>query len=582
MIVVDPITTELIRGALTYSSEEMGVALRNSAYSPNIRERMDHSCSIFDSKMRLIAQAEHIPVHLGSMPLAVRKTLKVYGDPLVQGDMILVNDPSIAETHLPDLTLIKPVFFNDKVVSYVANKAHHSDIGGTSPGSMPSDSTELRDEGLIIPPIRLVESGKIVDDVLSWIIRHVRNPKTTIGDLKAQVAANNMGGQRVIEVVEKYGVAVFDDAVEEVMLISERRLRKRIKDMPDGEFEAEDYLEDTGTSGKPVKIKVKLAKSADNISIDYTGTEKQVKGPVNAPFGVTVAGVYYTVKCVTDPSIPTNDGFSRPIEIYAPVGTLLNPIFPAPVAAGNVETSQRNVDTLLKAFARMIPERICAAGQGTMNNVTVGGEEHNRGRWSFYETVGGGMGGALGVDGADGVQVHMTNTMNTPIETVETSYPIRLMKYELRTDSGGPGEWRGGTGIERTWTLLSDNASVSILAERNRIPPWGLDGGKPGGLGEYLLQSPDGREKRLKSKTSFQMKKGEQLVIRTPGGGGHGDPFDRNPQLVLKDVLDGLVSVEAAEREYGVKIDRRKKEILWNLTRKLRVSKISRRRCDMS
>jgi N-methylhydantoinase B len=567
-MVVDPITTELIRGALTYSSEEMGIALRNSAYSPNIRERMDHSCSIFDSKKRLIAQAEHIPVHLGSLPLAVKKTLEVYKGSMGQGDMILVNDPSIAGTHLPDLTLIKAVFFDNELVGYVANKAHHSDIGGRSPGSMPSDSKELAEEGLIIPPVKLVESGRIADEVLTWIMGHVRTPKTTMGDLKAQVAANNMGERRAIEVVERYGVEVFEDAVDEVMSISERRLRKRIMEIPDYESEAEDYLEGSGTSNKPVKIKVKITKSADKIRIDYSGTDNQVKGPVNAPFGVTVAGVYYTVKCITDPTIPTNDGFSRPIEIFAPLGTVLNPVFPAPVAAGNVETSQRNVDALLKAFSKMIPERICAASQGTMNNVTVGGEEERRGRWSFYETIGGGMGATLGADGADGVQVHMTNTMNTPIETIEASYPIRLIRYGLRTDSGGPGKWRGGSGIERTWTLLADNASVSILAERNKIPPWGLNGGKPGALGEYLLRSSNGVERRLDSKTSFQMKKGDTLIIRTPGGGGYGNPHDRNPQLVLKEVLDGLVSIDAAKLEYGVQIDKKKREIDWNQTRR--------------
>jgi N-methylhydantoinase B len=340
--------------------------------------------------------------------------------------------------------------------------------------------------------------------------------------------------------------------------------------MPDGEFESEDELEDTGTSSEPVRIKVKITKSADNISIDYTGTDKQVKGPVNAPFGVTVAGVYYTVRCVTDPAIPTNEGFSRPIEISAPTGTLLNPVFPAPVAAGNVETSQRNVDALLKAFAKMIPERICAAGQGTMNNVTVGGEEPALGRWSFYETIGGGMGAATAVDGADGVQVHMTNTMNTPIETIENSYPIRLIKYGLRTDSGGPGKWRGGVGIERTWILIGDKASLSVLAERNKIPPWGLEGGKPGGLGEYVLMSQDGKKKRLPSKSSSQMRSGDTLFIKTPGGGGYGNPLDRDPQLVMKDVLDGLVSVEAARREYGVAIDPKNIKIDWDMTQRLR------------
>jgi N-methylhydantoinase B len=570
-LAVSPITTELIRGALTYASEEMGIALRNSSYSPNIRERMDHSCSIFDSKKRLVAQAEHIPVHLGSLPFAVNATLKSFKETLEEGDAVLVNDPSLAGTHLPDLTLIKPIFYMAKLIGYVANKAHHSDIGGKSPGSMPSDSTDLREEGLVIEPVKLVRSGSIDDDVIDMITSSVRTPKVTIGDLKAQIAANNMGERRVIEVIEVYGVEVVQEAVDKAMNISEKRLRKALAEIPNGEFEAEDYLEDTGINDKPVEIKVKITKSNDSIKMDYSGTDEQVKAPLNAPLGVTIAGVYYTVKCITDPTIPTNDGFSRPIEIFAPRGSLLNPVFPAPVAGGNVETSQRNVDTLLKAFAQIIPERVCAAGQGTMNNVTVGGESTS-GRWSFYETIGGGMGASSETDGADGVHVHMTNTMNTPIETIETSYPIRLIKYELRADSGGPGKRRGGVGIERSWVILAESATVSILAERNKIPPWGLNEGKQGALGEFLLVNSTGTQIRLGSKSSFRMMKGDILIIRTPGGGGFGNPCQRNPQLVLRDVLNGFVSIEAAKREYGVAVDLRRKEIDLELTERLRRS----------
>jgi N-methylhydantoinase B len=567
---VSPITTELIRAALTYASEEMGIALRNSSYSPNIRERMDHSCSIFDVRRRLLAQAEHIPVHLGSLPFAVHSTLESFKETLVEGDDILVNDPALAGTHLPDLTLIKPVFYKGKPAGYVANKAHHSDIGGKSPGSMPSDSTELREEGLIIEPVKLIRSGIVDNDVIDMITSNVRTPKTTIGDLKAQIAANKTGERRLIEVIERYGADVVEEAVDSAMTISEKRLRKSLEEMPEGEFEAEDYIEDAGIIDEQSRIRVKITKNADSIKIDYTGTDGQVKAPINAPLGVTMAGVYYTIKCVTDPTIPTNDGFSRPIEIYAPKGSLLNPIFPAPVAGGNVETSQRNVDTLLKAFSKMIPEKICAAAQGTMNNITVGGEEQIGGRWSFYETIGGGMGASSEVDGADGVHVHMTNTMNTPMETIESSYPLRLIKYELREDSGGPGKKRGGVGIERSWILLGENATVSILAERNKIAPWGLRGGREAAKGEFFLLSSDGTKRKIGSKSTFELKKGEALIIRTPGGGGYGDPRERDPDAVLRDVLNGLVSVEAADREYGVAINIEKKSISWNLTRKLR------------
>jgi N-methylhydantoinase B len=547
----------------------MGIALRNSSYSPNIRERMDHSCSIFDSRRRLVAQAEHIPVHLGSLPFAVHSTLENFKETLEEGDDILVNDPSLAGTHLPDLTLIKPVFYKGSLVGYVANKAHHSDIGGKSPGSMSSDSTDLREEGLIIEPVKLVRSGVIDNGIINMITSNVRTPKITIGDLKAQIAANKTGERRVIEVIERYGADAVVEAVDSAMAISERRLRKSLEAMPEGEFEAEEYIEDTGIIDEPTKIRVKITKNRDTIKMDYTGTDEQVKAPINAPLGVTIAGVYYTIKCVTDPTIPTNEGFSRPLEIYAPKGSLLNPVFPAPVAGGNVETSQRNVDTLLKAFSRIIPEKICAAGQGTMNNVTVGGEQIG-GRWSFYETIGGGMGASSGVDGADGVHVHMTNTMNTPIETIESTYPLRLIKYELREDSGGPGKKRGGVGIERSWVLMGENATVSILAERNKIPPWGLSGGREAAKGEFFLMSSDGTKRKISSKSNFQIKKGETLIIRTPGGGGYGDPWERDPNAVLRDVLNELVSVEAAEREYGVSIDIEKKSINWKLTHRFR------------
>jgi N-methylhydantoinase B len=570
---VGPITTELIRAALTYASEEMGIALRNSSYSPNIRERMDHSCSIFDSKRRLVAQAEHIPVHLGSLPFAVNSTLEHFSETLEEGDDVLVNDPSLAGTHLPDLTLIKPVFYEGRLSGYVANKAHHSDIGGKSPGSMPSDSTDLHEEGLIIEPVKLVRSGAVDNEVLNMITRNVRTPKITIGDLKAQIAANNTGERRLIEVIERYGADVVQGAVGNAMAISEKRLRKSLEEMLDGEFQAEDYLEDTGITDKPCRIKVKITKIGGSIKMDYTGTDEQVKAPVNAPLGVTVAGVYYTIKCVTDPTIPNNEGFSRPIEIYAPKGSLLNPVFPAPVAGGNVETSQRNVDTLLKAFSQIIPEKVPAAGQGTMNNITVGGEIPTSGHWSFYETIGGGMGASSEVDGADGVHVHMTNTMNTPIETIEVSYPLRLIKYELREDSGGAGKKRGGVGIERSWVLLEDSATVSILAERNKIAPWGLQGGREAAKGEFSLIGTNGTKRRVNSKSTLKIQKGDILVIRTPGGGGYGDPLERDPDAVLRDVMNELVSVEAAEREYGVAIDIKQRKINWNLTYKLRQSR---------
>jgi len=553
---LNPITVEVIKGALTYAAEEMGIVLRNSAYSPNIKERMDFSCTLFDHKKRLTAQAEHIPVHLGSMQLAVQKGLKKFDGKLEDGDMILFNDPYISGTHLPDITLICPIFYENEIVAYSANKAHHSDMGGKAPGSMAGDATEIYQEGIIIPPVKFVK-GKVIDkEIANILLSNVRTPEIRIADLRAQMAANLLGKQRVLELVDKYGVETLHKAMEEFMNYSERRMRIEISKMPKGSCSAEDYLENTGTSNKKVKIKVTITVKKRQLFIDYTGTSKQVEGPVNAVLGVTLSGIYYVLKCLTDPSIPMNDGCYRPIEIYAPEGTLVNPTPPAPVAGGNVETSQRNVDALLKAFAKILPEKVCAACQGTMNNIAVGGINPESGKhWTFYETIAGGFGGRKGIDGVDAVHSHMTNTMNTPIEAIETIYPIRFLKYELRKDSGGPGKWRGGVGLERSWMLLAPSATLSVLAERTETSPWGLYGGKPGAKGEYYIIKPNGKRIKLKSKCTVKIEKGDIFLVKTPGGGGYGNPLERNSELVRRDVLNGLVSPESAKKDYGVVVN---------------------------
>lgn len=555
---IDPITIEIIKGSLIYASEEMGIALRNAAYSPNIRERMDHSCAIFDYKRRLIAQAEHIPVHLGSMGWAVREGTRLFRGELNDQDMILLNDPYISGTHLPDITLICPVFYKGNIIGYIANKAHHSDVGGKAPGSMAGNATEIFQEGLIIPPVKFVEGGEIVHDLANIIINNVRTPKVRMGDLRAQIAGNTIGRRRILELVERYGLTKFREACEEILNYSDKMMRMEFEKMPEGCYEAEDYLENTGVSNQPVKIKVAITIEGDHIKIDYSGTDPQVEGPVNAVWGVTLSGVYYTLRCVTDPSIPMNDGCHRSVKVYAPQGTVLNPVHPAPVAGGNVETSQRNVDVLLKSFAQAIPNKVCAACQGTMNNVSMGGFDPKTGRyWSFYETIAGGMGGRLTMDGIDGIHTHMTNTMNTPIEVVEKEFPIFFLKYELRNDSGGAGEWRGGTGVERSWMLLTQSATLSILAERTKIAPWGLYQGKNGSLGIYMIKKKNGSSVKLESKCTININKGDILTVKTPGGGGYGNPFNRKKDLVLKDVLEDKVSIESAYLNYGVVVSKK-------------------------
>jgi len=568
---VDPVTVEVVKGALIYAAEEMGIALKKSAYSPNIKERMDHSCAIFDSEKRTVAQAEHIPVHLGSMAFAVRTGLEHYRKRLEEGDMLLLNDPYISGTHLPDITLIAPAYYEGRLIAYLANKAHHSDVGGKAPGSLSGDATELFQEGIIIPPVRFVKGGEIDEELSELILSNVRTPEVRMGDMRAQIAANTLGIRRVIDLVKEHGVEQLQAAMEEIMNYSETRMKTEIDKMPEGTYEAEDFLEDTGVGEDPAKVKVSITIKGEEIIFDYTGTDRQVEGPVNAPLGVTLSGIYYTLISVTDPTIPINDGCYRSVKVTVPEGCLLNPVKPAPVAGGNVETSQRNVDVLLKAFAQIVPEKVCAAGQGTMNNVSMGGIDPRTGRpWAFYETIAGGYGGRQGFDGVDGVHVHMTNTMNTPIEAMELDYPIRFLTYHLRPDSGGPGKWRGGCGLERSWMLLAPSATLSILAERNKIQPWGLFGGKSGALGEYLLQKRNGTVVKLKSKCTVKMTEGEVLIIRTPGGGGYGDPYKRDPNLVLQDVINGLVSSEAAKRDYGVVIDEEYVVIDLNSTEDLR------------
>ena len=570
----DLITVEVIKGALTYAAEEMGITLRNSAYSPNIKERMDFSCTIFDRKKRLAAQAEHIPVHLGSMQLAVQKGLEKFNGKLEDGDMILFNDPYISGTHLPDITLICPIFYKGKIIAYSVNKAHHSDVGGKAPGSMAGDATEIYQEGIIVPPVKFVKRKAIDEEIAGILLNNVRTPEVRLGDLRAQIAANLLGKKRVLELANRYGVKTFHNAVEEILNYSERRMQIEINKMPRGSYSAEDYLENTGTSNRKIKIKVTITIKKNQLLIDYTGTDKQVNGPVNAVMGVTFSGVYYVLKCLTDPAIPMNDGCYRPVTIHVPKGSLMNPTPPAPVAGGNVETSQRNVDVLLKAFAQILPERVCAACQGTMNNIAVGGTNFESGiPWTFYETVAGGFGGRKGIDGVDAVHTHMTNTMNTPIEAIETLYPIRFLKYELRRDSGGPGKWRGGVGLERSWMLLTSSATLSVLAERTKTSPWGLYGGKPGAKGEYYIIKRNGKRIKLKSKCTVKIEKGDIFVVRTPGGGGYGNPLERNPELVHQDILEGLVSLEEAEKSYGVIINTKTLEIDWKATEQARLKR---------
>lgn len=518
----DPIKLEIFKSLFSSIAEEMGVALRRTAFSPNIKERRDYSCAIFDGKGNLVAQGDHMPVHLGSMPMSVRKAVEAVA--IERGDVVVLNDPYEGGTHLPDVTMVSALYvegYRGGPLFYVANRAHHADIGGMSAGSMPL-STEIFQEGIRIPPIKLYEAGRLNRSAMRLILANVRTPAEREGDLTAQLAANRTGEKRLLEMVDKYGVEEVVYYMSELQKYAERMVRRRLESMPDGEYSAVDYLDDDGVSDEPVKIQVSIKISGDSATVDFTGSSSQTKGNVNAVYAITLSAVYYVFRAIAASDIPANAGILAPIAVIAPEGTVVNARFPAPVAAGNVETSQRLVDVLLKALAPALPEIIPAASSGTMNNLTFGGiDPRNNAPFAYYETIAGGMGAGPQGDGDNGVHTHMTNSLNTPVEALEYAMPIMVRRYSLRAGSGGKGRHRGGDGIVREIQFLTD-AEVSILSERRKFAPYGLSGGEPGERGENRLISAGG-EKILPGKVNLRVKKGDIISIRTPGGGGWGN-----------------------------------------------------------
>jgi len=545
---VNPITAAIIASSLTYASEEMGIAIRNASYSPNIKERLDHSCAIFDRQARLIAQAEHIPVHLGSLPWGLRRTLAWLaerGAELAPGDQWVVNDPFLAGTHLNDVTVIRPIFFAGELLAYAVNKAHHADVGGAVPGSMPPDARDLFAEGFIAPPLRLVANGELVRDTVELFCANSRTPKARAGDLRAQAAGNLTGERRVLELLGRYGTGAFEEAADRALHASETRTRAALRDLPDGEAVASDVLEDM-TGAPSIELRVRVTKTGDRVRLDYAGTAAQVAAPLNAVFGVTLSGIYYVLRALTDPTIPMNEGVFRPIEVDVPAGTILNPHRPAPVSGGNVETSMRNADLLLLAFGMIAPGRVPAQSGGSMNNVMMGGIDRGV-PWSFYETNGCGMGARPHADGIDGIHAHMTNTLNTPIEAIERDFPLRIVRYEFAEDSAGAGRYRGGTGLIRSFQLTRGTATLSLLAERHRVAPRGAHGGADGATGSHSLDR-DGVKTELPAKTTLTLEPGDVVEVRTAGGGGYGPSAERTEAARARDVHDGLSNPEFAGR----------------------------------
>ncbi|HXL81187.1 MAG TPA: hydantoinase B/oxoprolinase family protein [Pyrinomonadaceae bacterium] len=542
----DPTTLEIYRALYTSVAEEMGIALRRTAFSPNIKERRDYSCAVFDARGRVIAQGDHMPVHLGSMPMAVASVLKAIE--LRPGDVVALNDPFAGGTHLPDVTLLMPVVSSQlSVVSgkpgakkkgsdrekrqlttnnepltlfYVANRAHHADIGGATPGSM-GLATDIYGEGLSIPPVRLVKNGALDEDIMRLILANVRSHSERRGDFQAQIGSLKTGATRLLEIVERRGQREAADYANHLIEYSARLMRHAIATIPDGNYEAVDALDDDGVSDAPVPIQVRISITGSRARVDFSGSAPQVAGPVNAVEAITVSAVSYVFRCLLGDDVPASAGLMQPIEVIAPKGTVVNAIHPAAVAGGNVETSQRIVDVLFKALARGLPDKIPAASQGTMNNLTIGGIDPRSGNeFSYYETVAGGMGARPDHAGLSAVHTHMTNSLNTPAEALEYAYPLRVREYRIRKGSGGKGKRRGGDGVIREIETLAE-ARMSLLADRRRNAPYGLHGGEDGKPGSAAIVS-DGKARKIGSKGSWELTAGDRVRIETPGGGGWG------------------------------------------------------------
>ncbi len=523
----DPIELAIFKSATRSVAEEMGAALRRTAFSPNIKERRDYSCAVFDSSGQAIAMGDHMPVHLGSMPMSVRAAVDTLT--LEPGDIAILNDPFAGGTHLPDITMVLPVFpdADTTPVFYVASRAHHADVGGKYPGSMGLCRT-IDEEGLRIPPTKLVRGGVTAESVLKMILDNVRTPEEREGDLKAQIGACRVGETRLREMVMRRGREKTQALCADLLDYSERLMRAELAQMSSAKFSAEDFLDNDGFNDEPVRVCVSIEFNprAASAHVDFSGSSPQVESSMNAVFAITYSAVYYVFRCLLPGDAPANAGLTRPISVHAPETSIVNASYPAAVAAGNVETSQRIVDVLLRALAKAIPARIPAASSGTMSNLTIGGIDPRTQRpFAYYETIAGGMGARPTSDGISGVHTHMTNSLNTPIEALEYAYPFRVRRYSYRANSGGRGKFRGGDGLIREIELLAD-AQVTLLSDRRKFAPYGLAGGGPGEPGHAKHTS--GRKVTvIPAKSSLQAKKRDIIRIETPGGGGWG-PVNNN------------------------------------------------------
>lgn len=565
----DPIRFEVIRNALTAATEEMAITLRRSAYSTNIKTRGDFSCACFDRDLRVTAQAFTQPVHLGSFVELVPRSIRAFGpERLRPGDMLITNDPYTGGSHLNDVTVIAPVFYEDELFGYVANLAHHVDVGGGSPASIGA-FREVYQEGVIIPPIKLVAGGEIVDDAFRFLLAQIRSKHETAGDFRAQIAANITGERRLRDLLDNLGFDEVYRYIDVLIDYTRRRTELEIGKLPRGTWSAEGQVDTDGFSDEPVELRATLTINEAGILFDMTGCDPQRRAPVNSTYSQTFSGCAYVLKCLIDQDVPTNQGFYDYVRLHAPLGSVVNPRPPAPVVGG-WETQTRLIDVMLKAMSPIMAEQVPAGTKAMMCQAGFGAIDPATNKYTcFYEALAGGYGGRFGKDGPDAVQAHGQNTENAPIEEIEANYPVRVTRYELIPDSGGPGRWRGGLGLRRDYSFPDNAATFSILADRDREGPWGLFGGQPGDRARYLL-NPEGEARQLGSKSVIELQPGDVVSFQTCGGGGYGPPDERDPERVLVDVQEGKVGFAQASEVYKVAIDAVSMTVIAEETARLR------------
>jgi N-methylhydantoinase B len=546
----DPATFEVVKNSLQKAAEEMKIVLAKTAYSPVLKVAGDYSCGIFDAKGDMVAQGPDLPIHLGSMPDAVRAVIQAFGDDIHEGDVFIHNDPYFGGSHLPDVNVVAPAFHGDQLLGFGCVRAHWPDIGSATPGSYGA-VTEIYGEGLRLPPVRLYAQGKLDRNVETIIRANVRTPDERWGDLSAQIASNRRASKRLYDLAEKYGPERLTGIMQEVLDYSERMMRTLLKKLPDGEGSFNDFCDGDGIieqgeeEDATFTICMKIAKYGDTIKVDFDGTDPAVSGPMNAPLSVTASGVYCSLKMIVDPDglIPANSGAWRPIIVSAPKGSVVNATFPSPVVYANHEMSHRVADMTFGALAEIMPDRVMACSQGTSAIMTFGGIDYRTGnRYVSYESVKGGFGARPNKDGINALSSGIANTMNTPIEALEMSFPLRVDCYEVIPNSGGQGKYRGGLGTRRAWTVLEKTARATVCMERTKSAPFGISGGGSGSLGKAILKLPDGTEQNLPSKGAFDVPAGGQVILEAPGSGGYGDKAERDQMANKSDIEDGYVT----------------------------------------